>query len=399
MLHKFFNLFLRLGGMGSKFILMILLSKFLATDVYGKFNLITTTITILIYVLGLDFYNYAIRDILTKDEDKTTKLVNTFSLYSFLYFIFFIVLYFTHNFFDFLNEYYLLFFFISITEHLSQELYRFQISFKKITFANILLFLRVFGYTSIIIIYYLLEKELNIYFILKTWALFNGVVVIISLIDLFKDKKFKLRINKSWLLKGFNTSIYFFTATFFLKIIEYSNRYIIALFLTDSDVGIYSFYSNIAIIITVYVNTIVVSYQLPILIEKSYSSNIKNMLQKTEKDLFKQSFLSFLISGLIMLIFLFWQNKIEYKSYISLYIFLGIGSFIVNVSLVYYFNLFIHNKEKQIMTTTLKSGLINIILSFILIYYMGLYGAAIAAVLSALSLFYFRRIESKKIEL
>ena len=40
------------------------MSKYFDVDVFGNYGLITSIITILIFVLGLDFYNFSIRDIL-----------------------------------------------------------------------------------------------------------------------------------------------------------------------------------------------------------------------------------------------------------------------------------------------------------------------------------------------
>ena len=60
---KLLNVFLRMGGIGSKFLIVTLMSKYFDVDVFGNYGLITSIITILIFVLGLDFYNFSIRDI------------------------------------------------------------------------------------------------------------------------------------------------------------------------------------------------------------------------------------------------------------------------------------------------------------------------------------------------
>ncbi len=394
--NKFINLILRFGGMGSKFILIILLSKYLSVQDYGEFNLLTTSITIAIYVLGLDFYNYAIRDILSNTKNVYHKIVNTFLLYIVIYVIFFLLLAIFLKDIRFITDYYLYFFLISITEHLSQELYRLQIAFTKITLANTLLFFRIFGYAFTVILIFYQHHFIEISTILKIWALFNSIVLMVGLFDLFKGHKIMFSLDVNWVKKGLKVSLFFFGATFFLKILEYANRYIIAYFSSDYDVGIFSFYSNIAIIITVYISTIVTSYQLPNLIKNASSNNIKQLLYRTKKDLIKQSIICFILSGFVLIIFLYWQDKADYQQYIFLFPILGISSIIVNISLIYYFEMLIFHKEKSILLSTLKSCILNFVVAVPLIKYFGVTGAAIATIIGAVLLFYFRRFELKK---
>ena len=87
---KLLNVFLRIGGIGSKFLIVTLMSKYFDVDVFGNYGLITSIITILIFVLGFDFYNFSIRDILnTKDKQEiVNKVVVTFILYGLAYLFF-----------------------------------------------------------------------------------------------------------------------------------------------------------------------------------------------------------------------------------------------------------------------------------------------------------------------
>lgn len=399
MIGKLFNLTLRLGGMGSKFILLALLSKYLTTEKYGEFSLIATTVTMLIYVLGLDFYNYLIREIVVEKDNRVNKLLNSFMLYVLIYLLFFVIFYVIKSYFGFDDNLFLLIFIISITEHLSQEFYRIQIALKKITFANVQLFARVFGYSASIIIYYSFSGEISIKSILKIWALFNSLVLIVSLVEFYYRSEIIFSVIPDWLRKGLKTSMFFFGSTIFLKLIEYSNRYIIAIFLSNSDVGIFSFYSNIAIMVTVYVNTIVVSYKLPELLEYSNTPEIGVRLKKVKKELFIQSGIGFLLSVILVLVFLEWQGKIEFKDSIYLFGLLGFSTILSNTSLVYYFEMYITNNERKIMYSTVKSGIFTIVVTTLLIYLFGMSGAGIAAVLSALALLYYRKKETEEIKI
>ena len=104
---KFLNVFLRIGGIGSKFIIITLMSKYFDVDVFGNYGLITSLITILIFVLGLDFYNFSIRDILktNNNQEIINKVISTGLLYVSVYTTFIILGYFIFNSIDYLKPY------------------------------------------------------------------------------------------------------------------------------------------------------------------------------------------------------------------------------------------------------------------------------------------------------
>ena len=65
---------------------------------------------------------------------------------------------------------------------------------------------------------------------------------------------------------------------------EYANRFIVDYFMGEVLAGVFLFYSNISILITVYINTIVISFELPELIKSVNSitliissKNLKNL--------------------------------------------------------------------------------------------------------------------------
>ncbi|GER58672.1 hypothetical protein ULMA_07800 [Patiriisocius marinus] len=389
-----------MSAMASKFVIFTILSKYFDTDTYGVYSLQATTITIAIFILGFDFYNYAIRDILLNKERTATKVLTAMSLYAVSYVLFAVIGYVLFNQIDYFAQYTWLLIGICITEHLNQEIYRLLLAFKKVLVANILLFIRVAGWTLYVLYKLLLEEaSLGIAEILIIWLSFNAMTLVLTLIIFAKPLITNLKVatwDKSWLIKGLKVSVIFYTATIFLKIIEYSNRYVVEAVLDESAAGIFSFYSNFAMVVTIYVSTIVVSYELPDLIESSTTDNFVNKLKRYKKLLFLHAAIASVVVVICMYPILIWQGKTEFIALWPLLLFLLGGAYLMNVSLLYHAYLYIKHREKKLLEIVIISGIINIIATWILTYYYGLYGAASAFLVTAIVIFILRRKAAPK---
>ncbi|ARV07280.1 hypothetical protein BTO04_11540 [Polaribacter sp. SA4-10] len=400
---KLLNVFLRIGGIGSKFLIVTLMSKYFDVDVFGNYGLITSIITILIFVLGLDFYNFSIRDILkTSDKQEIiNKVTLTFALYLFVYILFIVVGYFIFSSINYIKPYLFLVLLLVITEHLSQEIYRLLVGFKKVLLANILLFFRTVSWSSIIIYYYYNNSLITINKIFILWLIANTLtivyVIILSIIKNY-NRIIKISLNSNWVKKGLRISSVFFLATISLKSMEYANRFIVDYFMGEELAGIFLFYSNISILITVYINTIVISFELPELIKSANLPDVNKLLKKFKKSLLIHTLISSLFIFLIIKPLLMWQNKVEFENFLPLIYFLIIGAGLMNYSLFYHFKLYIYHKDKALLKSMVFSAILSLLLTISLTYFYGIYGTATAFVISSIILFYMRYNEAKKMK-
>ena len=91
---KIINLALRGITLGSKFLLSIYLVKFLSLEANGEYGIFVATISMLTYVLGLDFYSFNNREILQeKSSESGKKIKNQFVLFTLVYLIILPLLY------------------------------------------------------------------------------------------------------------------------------------------------------------------------------------------------------------------------------------------------------------------------------------------------------------------
>ncbi|WP_417372119.1 lipopolysaccharide biosynthesis protein, partial [Gelidibacter japonicus] len=363
-------------------------------------SLLSTTVTIAIFVLGFDFYNYAIRDILLKPNDRASKVATSFIFYGIIYVAFIIVGYLIFDQVDYLAQYTTLIIFIGISEHLNQEIYRLLLAFKKVLVANWFLFLRVAGWTIWVLFQIvILKKTISLEYILFTWLLFNGAILLVTLLwfnQSIRNHIAKIRFKKHWLTTGLKVSLIFYTATLALKVIEYANRYIVEGVLDEASAGIFSFYSNISMVIGIYISTVVVSYELPDLIESSTNHTFESKLLRFKNLLIRHSAVAFLAVIILIYPILLWQGKDSFAQYWPLIILLNAATFLMNVSLIYHSYLYIKHQEKKLLQIVLISSVINVISTFLFSYLFGIIGAGIAFLITGITIFVLRKRAVKK---
>ena len=183
-----------------------------------------------------------------------------------------------------------------------------------------------------------------------------------------------------------------------LKIIEYSNRFVIDSFLGKEAAGVFTFYSQIAILMTVYINTIVISFELPVLIESSKTKKVKELYVKFKKAL--KQHIVIVTLGIMVLIkpILIWQNKESFEVYLPILLLLLIGAGFMNYSLAEHFKLYIYNRDKKIVKILVITSIFNLCFTVMFTFWFGLYGASTAFLITGLLMSFLRKKEASKIE-
>src|SRR5690606_19233268 len=140
---KFINILLRAVTIGLKFVLSVVVIKMLDIESFGVLGLFQSSIIILTFVIGLDFYSFSSREILKEGAKEFSFYFNNQIVLHLIIYLLFIPICYVLSRMGIMEVKYLNFFYIIlISEHMSQELYRILIILKKTTPATIVLFLR-----------------------------------------------------------------------------------------------------------------------------------------------------------------------------------------------------------------------------------------------------------------
>src|SRR5690242_5496076 len=120
-----FNLALRGLSMGGRFLLIFYMGKFFSLEDLGYYGIFYTTVTLALFLLGLDFYGFSNRELLLVERHKRMSILRAQALfYVFTYVVFLLPLFLVFTYGVIPLKFVMFFYVILVLEHLAQELYR-----------------------------------------------------------------------------------------------------------------------------------------------------------------------------------------------------------------------------------------------------------------------------------
>ncbi len=371
-----------------KFLLSILIVNKLSVEDLGVYGIFQTTITLLVYLLGFDFYTYNMRELIKNEKESIDFYIgNQIVFHALIYlvclpFTFFLFLW---NVIDL--QYFVYFYLILISEHISQEIYRILIALKKSVAASFTLFLR--GGIWIVALYILWTFEWAIGTIKLVFLLWT-IGAFVSLWVGFSYLRFKLRfkVDFQWLLKGIRVATPFLMATIFYKIIEFSGRYFIDFYWTKEDVGLFTFFSGISNAVFIFVQTTVIIVMSPLLIESSNKGpgEFLGVFKNYKKQLLTTTIIGLVLASFCIYPILLYLQKDILMQNILVFVVLMLACTLFCFSYIPHYGLYAYHRDGELLKASLFGAVIIVLLNFIFVPKFGALGAAWAQAISMLSL-------------
>ena len=377
-------LFLRGLSIIAKFLFTGLYFRYSEAD-FGEYSLVATTILLLVFLLGMDFYSYANRAVLEPGSNPQKIIFNQFSLYFLLYVLLTPVVYLIFKSAGFEPDYLPLFYLVLITEHLNFEFYRLLFVFKKPLAANINLFFRNAFWVLGASIWLFVYDRIDVKTVLWFWFAGDLLSLLFSLaISWSKRHKISLqnfKLDKQWIVKGLVVSLPYILGSLAYKTIEFSDRYLIDYFLDKKAVGVYAFFSNMANVLNIILFTLVISVLYPGLVESIMHKNKKDFKQRF-KQFRKEIIVYSIITGVMLLVLLpvvlYIIGKTQYNEQLYIFVLLVLANMALNFSFLHHFIIYAYRKDWRIFKATALAALLNVVLNWLLIPNLGIAGAAIA---------------------
>ncbi len=385
------NVILRAATMASKFILLLYMARYLSAEDLGSFGLITVTIGIAVYVLGMDFYVFSGRELLRQSNVPTAPMLRDQFIFHTIIYVFGLPLLIIPFLAGVLSWNYIGWIYILlILEHVSQEAYRVLITVSRATTANMILFLRsgIWIYAAIAVGIFVPRMQ-NLHFILLTWMIgatlsIGGAVYALRKYGWNNVKS--VPIDWAWIRRGAGISLPFFIGTIALMGVQYMDRYFIQAYYGEAKVGIYTFYSQLANALQIFMASGVLSLLYPKLITYFQSGDLANyriMKRKLIKGVSIGGGLIAAILSVAVPIIVRFLNRPHFAEYLSLFWFLLGSAMILTISYIPHYMLYAQHRDKTIVRATLISCGTAIILNFLLVPRLGLYGAGITSLISS----------------
>lgn len=356
-LPRLLNVGLQGATLVTRFLLIFFLAKYLEPAEVGHYGLFTAAIGYSIYFIGLDFYTYVTREIVSaKSEDKGRFLKSQASLSLLLYLLFIPIAYFIIIFtLAWPTDLLIWFLPILLLEHFNQEMSRLLIALSEPICATAILFLRQGSWALMAITVMAWSEEARqLSFVMMLWFL-GGVAAAAAAVYKIRRLDFsgwRKSVNWAWIRRGLASCTVFMLATLALRGIQTFDRYWLEAIAGIETVGAYILFLGVAGSLLAFLDASVFAFSYPLLIRL----HNENMHAASHAIVKKMYFLTAAASAVFSIVAWFllppllnWINKTAYYSAIDFFPWLLAATAFNALGLVPHYALYAQGKDKAII--------------------------------------------------
>lgn len=384
----------------SKFLLVFFLAKYFHPQEVGAYGIFVATISLALYVLGVDFYTFNTREILNKEKDERACLVRDQFVFHCLVYTFILPLLIFVFVYDFLEWKYIVWFYVLlVTEHLSQESYRILIVLSRPVRANFVLFLRSGAWVYLVIaVFYADQQSRDLSVVWFGWAIGVGLSLVAAaywLRDLNWNVSRKTAINWEWIKRGLLISLPFLASSLALRAIFTIDRYILKSYWGNETVGAYIFYANIGNALSAFVDAGIIAALYPKIIH-AYQRNNMEKYHRLMKDLTYGIVITSIVISAIFAIsigsILDYIGHGIYIAHIDSFWIILLAMVAMSLGMIPHLGLYVKRRDKLIIFSTVSGLAASVLVSLLLIPEHGPLGAALGVLCAMLVIGLFKGI-------
>lgn len=284
------NATLRLLIAASQFVFLFFFVKLCPADKVGIYGLVGATITLSMFVVGLEFYNYVTREVIAASVRKRARMLRDQALFQLLIYGLCLPALCSVFFAGLLPWSTIVWFYVLlIFEHVTQEFHRWLIALSQPLKATILVFFRSAFWKYLWVVWALSRPgELSLTSIWIAWTVGDLMALFLAVLWVVIPHKtgfWEESIDWEWIKQGIKVSLPFFLASVALWGCFTIDRYVLKWYHGEADVGIYTFFTGIARIVAVAADAGVFLILLPKIIlayqtgsTADYRKYLKNMI-------------------------------------------------------------------------------------------------------------------------
>lgn len=355
-MSKIINILLRFSTMGCRFVLVFFLAKFLTSSEMGMYGLVVATVSYLLYLVGMDFYTYATREMVALNRSEWGRVIKTQIIVAGVMYVLvlpLVLLLFYRGIMPWSMVYWVIF--LLIVEHLCQESWRILIVAGEQLYSSVLLFLRQGLWAILLVGLMYLEpgyRELN--GVLLGWLLSAGVAMVIGFVKFHHMDLggWNSSVDWRWVRRGIKVCIPLFVATMAYRLIYTADRFMLENHMDLSMVGVYVVYMGIAGALTMLLDAGVFSYHYPALIRSHHEGDrgmFRRLYRRMMMHVVMVSVLFAIFSSLIVPYLVSWLGKGEYIENIDIYYWLLAGMIFAGFAMVPHYGLYAMKKDSGIV--------------------------------------------------
>lgn len=404
------NIGLRAITLGTRFLFIFFLAKYLDPTSVGYYGIFTATVGYAMYFVGLDFYTYVSREILKVSPDSRGQLLKgQLALSGWLYIALvpFALWFFSEN-----NwPSYLVFWFLPILvlEHFNQEMSRLLITLSEQLTSSVILFIRQGSWAiAIIALMYMDTTARNLNVVMVMWAIAGLAAAGAGVWKLrqLKTGGWHLPIDWRWIKKGIGVSIVFLIATLALRGVQTFDRYWLEALGGIETVGAYVLLFGIAGTLLTFLDAAVFAFAYPALIRLHHEDK-PDEARKQVGVLFWQtvglSVMFGITSWLVLPYLLSWIGNPLYLQAAHWYPWLLLAMVLNAVGMVPHYALYACDVDKPIIQSHIAALLVFVLVTATFSQWLGYQAvflglnAAFACILLWKAVSYFRLLQHQAV--
>jgi len=390
MRHKrLLNLSLRGLTLSSKFFLIFFLAKFLEPRDVGIYGLLSATIGYGIYLVGMEFYTFSSRELISSGLDGMVKILkNQLLLYSVCYVVCALVLCFLSAAKLLPGDYLIWVTVLIFFEHLAQEINRILIALLQQLYASVVLFIRM-GLWGLVVIatQWFVPETRTVEFVLSVWlvgvllACLLGVLRISMLVPSWR----RGQIDLAWLINGLKIALPFFVASIAVRGIATFDRFFVERVGGLEILGVYVLFIGVTTAVISFLDAGVVDFSYPKLIATARTKNavlFVDEMRKTRNDVLALGGLLIGCCGLSAHLIIAALEKDIYIENIYILYWLLFATAFNALSIIPHLGLYALNKDQAIVHSQVFGFVVFLLVFFILSIFFGLIAVLFALCIS-----------------
>jgi O-antigen/teichoic acid export membrane protein len=388
-------MFLRAITLGSKFVLIFYLAKVLQPEDIGIYGLTVVTVNFCMYVVGLDFYVYSQREILSgADANRATLVRDQLVFYSIWYLVVLPVIF--SIFFVGLMplEMWKWFYVLLVLEHISHEGYRLLIVIHRPILAGWALFLRSGAWVYAVLMIMLLEpvaRDLSLVWL--GWAVGatgSIVLVFMGMKSLDWSATSIVPVNWRWIKRGIGIALPFLLGSLAYRGLFTVDRYVISIYLGAKAVGVYTVYIGIMNAVLAFVDGGAITTTFPKLVSAIRQGRVQEQLLYKASMIRGVAVVVIVLNVLVVFVAPFFLSFIGREVYMidveALWILLVAGAFFAASNVPHYI-LYAQARDKVLIGVHILGLFLSTLLLTLLVPKYGIVGAALSILSAAMFVF------------
>jgi O-antigen/teichoic acid export membrane protein len=402
---------LRLAGMGGRFLLLLLIGRFLTPEDMGAFGLFAATCLILVQMIGLELHQPAVREVLKRSGPLREGVVRAqLRAYKFAYLLLPIALLIACRMGAVAPGKVLLLGLVIIGSHVSMEAHRLLMAVQRTGKAYIVLSLaQGLWVYPVALLLALFPSLRSLTTIMVAWAFAAGAAATIGWREIHSANLLSIDSRRSpdldFLRNARSSAATFMVSSTAFLLIESIDRYFLQHYYGGADVGVYTLYASIARALREIAFAAIVSLGMPRLVAAAQRQ--EQGVARREISRLSKRLALFVLAGapalaLGLLAILPLLNDARYGTGISAYVVLLASAAIGTLAMVPHYTLYAYGHDRTLLAIHLVTLIVAVGAYSVLVRPYGIHGAAAASLLTSMCMFvlkasFARRILPRKV--